>query len=93
MNMVGVHVVACAQRRGSLLQTVERQAIGRIDAWRAQDTDDHSPVTAKSPQLALGISSATSARGRRTKRARLVNQRPGTIAIDPAGAYIDDSLW
>lgn len=92
MNMVGVDVVRRSERRRSLPQAGDRQAVRSINSGRAQDTHDNT-TAAKSTQLALGIDTPMGTGGGGPDRASLINARTGAIAIDAAGTYIHDSLW
>ena len=93
MNVIGEDIVLIAQSLRSLLQPLDRQAVGRIDTGRTQDADYHPMPPPEDSQLVLRIDTTRSTRGRRVCCARFVNSRTGTVAINATGAYINKSLW
>ena len=92
VNVVGVYVVRVTKRRSPLLQTFDRQPIGRINPWDTQDADDNA-AAAEGTQLALGVDATTGAGGRRPQASRLVYAFALAVAVYATGTYIHDSLW
>jgi len=93
VDVVGVHVVGLDQRRQTLFQALQRQAVGGIDAGCAQDADDDAAAPAPGAQLPFGIDAAPGARIVGGEAPGLVNQGTGTIAVNPCRAYVNQAPW
>ncbi len=93
MDVVGEHVVARDQRRQALLQALERQAVGGVDARRAQDGDGDAGPPPPAAQHALGVDAAAGAGAFRLRAPRLVDGFGAAIAVDPRGANVNQAPW
>ena len=93
MDVIGEHVVTRDQRRQALLQALERQAVGGVDARRAQYGDGDAGPPPPAAQHALGINSAGGTRAFRPGVPRLVDGRRAAIAVDPRGANVNQAPW
>ena len=98
VDVVAPGILGGEQGRQSLAQAFERQPVGGVNAGRAQNADAHAappaPVgQAPLAQAALGIDAAHGALALRPARARLVDQRPGAIAVNSGRADVDQLPW
>ena len=93
MDVVGEHVILGRQHRVAALQTVERQAVGGVDARRTQHADTHPATATEGAQLAFGIDTATSPCGAGTTRPRFVHEGALAIAVNPCRTYVYQALW
>jgi len=91
VDVVGEHVLG--GRRVATRDALDRQAVGGVDAGRAQDGDAQVATPPKGAQASFGVESATGAGVRRAARASLVDFRAVAIAIDPRRAYVHKALW
>ncbi len=93
MDVIGVAVIGCAQRRKGLVQALDGQTVGGVDARGAQDGDfDAAPLTPLA-QARFGINPSSSPGTLRIQAARFVNLRPATVAINPRRAYVNQTSW
>jgi len=93
MDVVGMDIVFGTQHRITAPQPVERQAVGRIDARRAQHRYPHPCASAKSAQTLLCIDPAPRTCRLRPTGPQLVHPRTCTIAVNPCRAYVYEGLW
>ena len=93
VDVIGDDVVISGEDRQAATQTVERQAVAGVDAGNAQDADRALAGAAEMAKLALGIEAAPPPAALRPRRARLVNPRAAAVAIDPAGAEVNQVPW
>ena len=89
VDVVGVAVVLGNQGRGAALDAFQRQAVGGIDAGRAQDAHLHPQRFAPGAQLALGVDPPHRAAVHRRHRTRLGHPVAAAIAVHAAGADVD----
>lgn len=89
MDVVGVDIFARDQRRRASLEALQRQAVVRIDARRAQDDGRQAGLA----QTTLGIDPAAGTRRLGVEATRFVDGRTTAIAIDPGGANVDQAAW
>lgn len=93
MDVVGVDIIGLDQRRQALFQAFQRQAVGGVDAGRAQDADGDATTSAPGAQLPFGIDAAPGPWIIGGEAPRLVNQGAGTIAVNPCRAYVNEAPW
>ena len=93
MNVVGVNVVGVDQRRQPLLQALDGQAVGGVDAGGTQDGDDDAGPPPPGAQAALGIEPTAGARALGIDAARLVDLSPAAVTVDAGGANVDQAAW
>ena len=81
--------------RGLLTYSSENtmKMINTLMASAAIVTSSHAAAATPLAQLALGVDAPLCARGLRMQLARFGNEFAGAVAIDAAGAYIDQMLW
>ena len=92
MDVIGEDVILGTKHRRSLLQPIERQARLGVDSRRAQDRQSHAIPCRPAPKTVLGRNAAVRARRFGVTRPRLADPYTRAIAIDAAGADIDESL-
>jgi hypothetical protein len=93
MDVVGPGILIGDQRRQPLLQTLDRQTVGRVDTRGAQDADANTITLAPGTQAALGINASRGTWTLRIARTRLVDQHAGTIAVNPCRTYVNQLPW
>ncbi len=93
MNVVGVHIVIGHQGWRAPLQTLDRQAVGGIDARSTQDGDSNAVAQPPGTQHTLGIDPSAGPRALRIQAARFIDARTGTIAVNPRRAYVNQAAW
>ena len=93
MDVVGVYVLVRHQHRVATLQALQRQAVGGVDAGRAQQGDAHPATPAEIAQAALGIDPAPAARGLRVAGPGFIHMGSATVAVNPCRAYVYQALW
>ena len=93
MNVVGKHIVSFIQGRHAALQTFDRQAIRRINAWRAQNRDGNAGLFAPGTQGLLGIDPTRGTRAFRGKMAGLIDLLPLTITINACRTNVNQAPW
>ncbi len=93
MDVVRVDIVRIAQHRRAGAQAYKREAIRGVDARRAKNGQRHAVALAPYCKLRLCIRPAHGARTLRMDLARFIDQGTCTIAIDAAGADIDEAGW
>ncbi len=91
--MVAVNILGGCQGRQPATQALKRQPVGGVNAGGAQDADTHAASPAPVAQAALGIDAARGAGALRPTRAGLVDQRSGTIAVNPGRTHVDQLPW
>jgi len=93
MDMIGVRIITGAQRRQRLFQAFERQTLGGVNTWRAQDANRDAISFAPGTQATFCINPSGGARAFGIQASRLINQRAAAIAIDPGGANVNQAPW
>ena len=93
MNMVGEDVIRLGQGRQTFFQALDRQAVGGINAGGTQNGNPHPGPGAPVTQTLFGIDPAAGARTLRIQAPRFVNPRPGTVAVNPCRAYVNQLSW
>ncbi len=93
MNVIGIHIVRLDQRRQPFFQTLQRQAVGGVDAGRAQDADGNTTPLPPGTQLALGIDPSAGTGTVGGERPGFVDHSPGAIAVNPRRAYVNQAPW
>lgn len=93
MDVVGVAVGGRAQRRKGLVQALDGQAVGGVDARGAQNGDFDAGPLAPLAQTVFGINPPAGPGTLRIQAARFVNLRPATVAINPCRAYVNQTPW
>lgn len=93
VNVIGIAVIHCTERRQGLGQALDGQAISRVDARGAQDGDFDAGPLAPLTQAMFGIDATAGAGALRIQAAGFVDLRPATVAINPRRAYVDQTPW
>jgi len=93
MDVVGEHVILLDQCRQPFVQTLQRQAIGRVDAGCAQDADNNTTAPSPGAQLPFGIDPSPGPQIVGGKRPGFINQGTAAIAVNPCRAYVNQSSW
>ena len=93
VDMVGEDIVAVDQRRGAFLQALQRQAVGSVDAGRAQDRHGDAVAPPPGAQRLFGGDAAASARTFGMAASGFVDPGTAAIAIDARGANVDQAAW
>jgi len=93
VDVIAVDIVGGTQRRQAFFQALERQAVGGIDARRAQDGNHHAVVPPPGAQAALGIDPTHGAAILRLQAARFVDKRAAAIAVHPGRTNVDQAAW
>lgn len=93
MDVVGPRILVGDQRRQPLLQTLDRQTVGGVDTRGAQDADANPIAPAPGTQAALGIDAPGGTWTLGIARTRLVDQRAGTITVNPCRTYVNQLPW
>ncbi len=85
VNVVGEHVIADRQRRRAGAQPLDRQTLGRVDAWRAKNCKS---LVARSPHAIFGGNTSLRSRVIGARAARLVNAFARAISVDARCTHI-----
>ena len=93
MDVVGEHIVTVDQRRQAFLQALQRQAIGRVNAGRAQDGNSDTGRPPPGPQAALGGDAAGAPCALGIQAAGLVDRRAAAIAVNACRTNINQAPW
>jgi len=93
MNVIGKYVIGGRQCRQTPLQTIDRQAIGRIDAGRPQDADGNTVLPPPGPQNPLRINPPGCPLAFRIQVPRLIDVRSRAIAVNPCRTYVNQASW
>ena len=93
VDVVGVTVIGRAERWKGLVQALDGQAVGGVDARGAQDGDFDTAPLAPLAQAAFGIGAPAGPRTLRIEAARFVDLRSATVAINPRRAYVNETPW
>src|SRR5471032_3677312 len=91
MDMVGVDIVGWSERGRSLLQPCQRQAVAGVDPGNAHNRCAQLPAPRGVPQLRFRRYPPFRARVVRPDRARFIDPRPATIAVNPGRARINQA--
>ena len=93
MNVVGEYIVVRRQGRQAFVQALHRQAVGGVDAGRAQNADRHPAPRPPSAQYPLGIDPTLGAGAFRLQAPCLINHCAATITVNPRRAYVNQAAW
>ncbi len=89
MDMVGPHVVLLAQSRHAGPQAVYWQAVGRVDAGRAQDRADCGSSSSSRPELSFRGDPTLGPVGLRLEGPGLIDPGACAVTIHSGGAHVD----
>src|SRR5471030_3097278 len=85
-----VYTSSASINAGALAQAFQRQPVGAIDAGHAQDRYAGAGVAGPASQRPLGVDAAQRAGVARRHSPGFVEQRAAAVAVDPAGADINE---
>ena len=93
VNVVGKYVVLAAQYRIPAPDALHRQTFGGVDAVYAQDAHSRTTALAPATQLPFGVDTSLRPEGGRSGTACLADPGSAAIAIDAAGADVNQAAW
>ena len=86
-------IVAVDQRRQPIFKARQRQALGGINPWRAQDGHHNAITCSPGAQALLRRDPAGGARALRIQASCFVDDLSAAVAIDPGGTDVNKVAW